>query len=139
MSHLPFTEAPGDAQESIALAPVASTTAVIPTVDHRNRRRQGCGTITLTRLHLAAVDRTYFAWVHDISEEGVGLEVLAPLGAGVDFAFELKRGEDEQKVRLYARVVHATPAGAFYRLGCRFTRPLRPTLLANILEGVRDP
>jgi hypothetical protein len=138
MSHPPLTEAPGDDQASIALEPVEAIAAVIPTADQRSRPRQGCSTITLTRLHLAAVERTYFAWVHDISEEGVGLEVLAPLGAGVDFAFELKRGEDEQKVRLYARVVHATQAGAFYRLGCRFTRPLRPTLLANILEGVRN-
>ncbi len=109
--------------------PVAdtSTAAAAPMVEQRSRPRHCCGTITLTRLSLAAVERTHFAWVHDISEEGIGLDVLGPLAVGADLVFEMRgSGQDAKKIRLYARVVHATPTGTFYRLGCRFTPPAAP-------------
>jgi hypothetical protein len=102
--------------------------------EQRSRPRQLCGTITLTKLSLPAVaDVTYFAWVHDISENGIGLDLLGRLGTGVEIVFELKGSGDNEKIRLHAQVIHATPVGSFYRLGCRFTSPLRPSVLATIV------
>jgi len=107
-------------------------------LEQRSRPRHLCGTITLTRLALAAVDEvSYFAWVHDISEDGIGLDVLAALGTGVDIVFELGSGANE-KMRLHAQVIHATPVGSFYRLGCKFTLPLRPSVLAAIVQKMRS-
>src|SRR5262245_36092467 len=81
-------------------------------VEQRNRPRHCCGTITLTRVSVAGAERTHFAWVHDISEDGIGLDVLGPLAVGTDLIFEMKcGGEEERRVRLYAHVVHATPSG----------------------------
>lgn len=138
MSELPCTGAPVDTEKVIG-GRSAQPASGPPAVEQRSRQRHCCGTITFTRMSLAAAERTHFAWVHDISEDGIGLEVLGPLAAGVHLVFELKRGDDEKRIRLHARVVHATPAGAFYRLGCRFTRPLRPEVLAHILECIRSP
>ena len=108
-------------------------TAAAAESEQRSRPRHTCGTVTLTRLSVsAAADLTYFAWVHDISDSGIGLDVLGKLGAGVEIVFELKGSGDNEKIRLHAQVVHATPVGAFYRLGCRFTTPLRPAVLATI-------
>jgi hypothetical protein len=107
-------------------------------LDHRSRPRHLSGTITLTRLSLAAAeDLSYFAWVHDISQEGIGLDLLGPLSAGVNIVFELKGSADQEKIRLKAQVVHATAVGSFYRLGCRFTLPLRPSVLAAIVQRMR--
>jgi hypothetical protein len=126
-----------DTENAMSVPPTELPSAAdAPAVEQRSRPRHCCGTITLTRMSLAAAERTYFAWVHDISEHGIGLDVLAPLPTGADLIFEMKRGEDAANLRLYARVVHATPAGTFYRLGCRFTRPLRPRVLASVLQRV---
>jgi hypothetical protein len=102
-----------------------------PATEQRARRRHGCGTIRLTRLSLTTAPRTYFAWIHDVSEHGIGLDVVAPVAIGAEFVFTLKFGI-RAKIRLYAQVVHATPIGHFYRLGCRFTLPLRPATLATL-------
>jgi PilZ domain len=107
-------------------------------LEKRSRPRHLSGTITLTRLSLATVDdASYFAWVHDISESGIGLDVLGRLGAGVDIVFELKGSGENEKIRLHAQVIHATPVGTFFRLGCKFTRPLRPAVLAAVVSKMR--
>jgi hypothetical protein len=107
-------------------------------LEQRSRPRHFCGTITLTRLSLAAVDgASYFGWVHDISDSGIGLDVLGRLGAGVDIVFELKGSGENEKIRLHAQVIHATPVGTYFRLGCKFKRPLRPAVLATILSRMR--
>jgi hypothetical protein len=100
--------------------------------DQRAHRRHCCGTLMFTRLSLPGVNNSAFAWVHDISESGMGLDVLSPLTAGVGLVFELKR-ENSRTIRVYAQVVHATLAGSFYRLGCRLTRPLRPSVLRDVM------
>jgi hypothetical protein len=103
--------------------------------EQRSQLRHVCGKITLTRLSLSAVsEAAYFAWVHDISDSGIGLDVLGRLGAGVDIVFELKGSGENEKIRLHAQVIHATPVGKFFRLGCKFTRPLRPAVLATIVS-----
>lgn len=118
----------------------ASTAGPTPADDleQRARGRHLCGTITLAKLSLpAAAEATYFAWVHDISESGIGLDLLGRVAAGVEIVFELKGSGDSEKIRLHAQVIHATPVGSFYRLGCRFTSPLRPSVLAAIMRKVR--
>ena len=92
-----------------------------PMLKATHRPRYCCGTVTLTRVALAAADVAYFAWVHDISESGIGLDVLAPMATGVDLVFELKRGAGNDKLRVNAQVIHATAVGPFYRVGCKFT------------------
>src|SRR5256885_2237818 len=88
--------------------------------DQRTHLRHCCGTVTFARLSLPTAKGSLFAWVHDISETGIGLDVLNPLPAGVDLVFELKR--DKQKaIQVHAQVVHSTPTNAFYRLGCKLT------------------
>jgi hypothetical protein len=109
-----------------------------PGAEQRAHPRYACGTVTLTRVSLTATDITYFAWVHDISAHGIGLDVLAPLNAGTDIVFDLKRGGEDARIRLYAQVIHATPIGPFFRLGCKLTRPLRPWMLANLLHKTRE-
>jgi len=59
--------------------------------DQRKHRRHCCGKVTLTRLSLPATETPMYAWVHDISETGIGLDVLNPLPAGAELVFELKR------------------------------------------------
>ena len=106
--------------------------------ENRSRPRHVSGTITLTRMSLAAVDEaSYFAWVHDISENGIGLDVLGRLGTGVDLIFELKGSGENEKIRVHAQVIHATRSGKFFRLGCKFTRPLRPAVLETIVRKMR--
>jgi hypothetical protein len=106
--------------------------------EQRSRPRQLCGTITLTKMSLpAAADATYFAWVHDISESGIGLDMLGRLGIGVEIALELKGSDDTEKICLHAKVIHATQVGSLYRLGCRFMVPLRPSVLATIMRKMR--
>jgi hypothetical protein len=105
------------------------------TQEQRLRPRQLCGTITLIKMSLpAAADTTYFAWVHDISESGIGLDMLGRLGIGVEIALELKGSDDTEHIRLHAKVIHATQVGSLYRLGCRFVVPLRPSVLARIMR-----
>jgi hypothetical protein len=121
-----------------AAAPV--TTSVRPTAKKSNMRarpRYGAGTVTLTRVALASTTVKYFAWVHDISETGIGLDVLGPLGAGAELIFELKSSGPEQRIRFHARVMHATRVGLFYRLGCRFIKSLQPTTMTAILKQMR--
>jgi hypothetical protein len=131
MSHPNDTATPDDAGQGDAAATADD-------MDLRSRPRHLCGTIALTRLSLpAAADVTYFAWVHDISEHGIGLDLLGRLGAGVEIIFELKGSGDNEKIRLHAQVVHTTAVGSFYRLGCRFTAPLRPAVLATIVRKMR--
>src|SRR5260370_31196211 len=109
-------------------------------LDNRSEPRHLGGTITLTRLSLAAVDdASYFAWVHDISETGIGLDVLGRLRAGVNIVFELKGSRENEKIRLHAQVIYATPVGTLFCLGCRFTRPLRPAVLDTIVRKMRGP
>lgn len=60
--------------------------------DHRTCPRYGYGTVTLTRVGLARAGAACFAWIHDLCEHGIGLDVLAPLAAGVNIVVELKRG-----------------------------------------------
>ncbi len=106
--------------------------------DHRTCPRYGYGTVTLTRVGLARAGAACFAWIHDLCEHGIGLDVLAPLAAGVNIVVELKRGGG-LKLRMRAQVVHATPVGSFFRLGCQFKRALRPGVLASILQQMRSP
>jgi hypothetical protein len=106
--------------------------------EQRTRPRHLSGTITLTRVSIAAAEElTYFAWVHDVSQEGIGLDMLGRLATGVDIVFELKGSAGHEKIRLKAQVIHATPVGSFYRLGCKFTLPLRPAVLAAIVHRMR--
>jgi hypothetical protein len=132
------TETTADETVPAAIAQSAAPGQVPAEADQREHPRYGFGTITLTRLCVGATELSYFAWVHDISESGIGLDVVKPLGAGADIIFELKC-TGERKVRVYAQVVHATPAGPFYRLGCKFTRRLRPWVLRAILDKMHDP
>jgi hypothetical protein len=106
--------------------------------EHRAQQRHYAGRIFLTRVSLPGTDISYFAWVHDVSETGIGLDLLTPLSPGTDIAFELRGTGTFEKVRVYAQVVHATPVGPFYRLGCRFTLPLRPSVLATIRTRMRS-
>jgi PilZ domain len=139
MSDPQHTSVPSDTSHNF---PQDSAAAAVPTSshdgddrEHRAQKRHLGGTITLTRLSLTAVDdASYFAWVHDISETGIGLDVLGRLGAGVNIVFELKGSGENEKIRLRAQVIHATPVGSLFRLGCRFTRPLRPAVLATIVR-----
>jgi hypothetical protein len=142
MSDLQHTSVTGDTAHSLSQgsSPAADPTPALDgdERDNRSRPRHACGTITLTRLSLAAIDdASCFAWVHDISENGIGLDVLGRLGAGVDLVFELKGSGENEKIRLHARVIHATRSGKFFRLGCKFTRPLRPAVLETIVRKMR--
>jgi hypothetical protein len=130
MADLDHTDAPNDASQGDAAATADD-------LDLRSRPRHLCGTIALTKLSLPAAAVTYFAWVHDISESGIGLDLLSRLGAGAEIVFELKGSTDNEKIRLHAQVVHTTAVGAFYRLGCRFMAPLRPAVLATIMGKMR--
>lgn len=143
MSNPHYTRVPDDTEQASSQdsVPAAAPTPLCDEkeLEHRSRPRYVSGKITLTRLSLAAVnDATYFAWVHDISDSGIGLDVLGRLGAGVDIVFELKGSSENEKIRLHAQVIHATPVGKFFRLGCKFTRPLRPAVLATIMSKMRD-
>jgi hypothetical protein len=104
--------------------------------DQRAHRRHCCGTVTFARLSLPHAQTSLFAWIHDISETGIGLDVLNPLPAGVDLVFELKR-ERRPAIQIHAQVVHATPTSAFYRLGCKLTRSLRRTVLRDVIDLLR--
>jgi hypothetical protein len=120
--------------EALPLTDSASASDLaLPGADQRVHQRRLCGIMIFTRLSLPGINNTAFAWIHDISESGIGLDVLGPLATGVELVFELKR-EVGRTIRIYAQVVHATHAGSFCRLGCRLTRPLRPMVLRDVLD-----
>jgi PilZ domain len=129
MAEMTSTDPPRDTQPGNSPAPDQA--------EQRARPRYACGSVTLARLALSATEATYFAWVHDLSEDGIGLDVLTPLAPGVDIVFNLKNGPEDAPIRLYAQVIHATSVGPFYRVGCRFVRPLQPWMLGKLLQHLR--
>jgi hypothetical protein len=104
--------------------------------DQRTQPRYCSGTVTLTRVALSAPEKSYFAWIHDVSEEGVGLDLLSALPVGARLVFELSPGMG-RPIRFRARVMHTTVAGSFYRVGCKLVRPLRPSVMQDLLRRIR--
>jgi hypothetical protein len=71
--------------------------------------------------------------IRDVSVAGVGLLSVKPLDVGTRLALEWNFGPPDQWKTLPARVVHATPDGDRFLIGCRFDTPLGPDDLDTIL------
>src|SRR3954469_1753593 len=75
--------------------------------ERRATWRYGCGLAALTRLHLPQTGERFFAWVHDVSLQGIAFDLLTALENGQALEFQLRQSETE-RLDLRAQVVHTT-------------------------------
>ena len=104
--------------------------------DRRRASRHGFGGPVLVRLYLPDVNEFTFSWLHDVSTSGVAFDLLRPLEAGQELLFQLRTAPAD-RVELEARVVHATHAKGFCRVGCRFAQPMPHDRLRAIVRQLR--
>jgi hypothetical protein len=77
---------------------------------------------------------TLEAWIHNLSETGIGLNLSRPLDPGVALIVRMRGPAQEGQVALAARVVHCSPEGdGSWRVGCVFDQRLKPEALAALL------
>lgn len=118
-------------------APAESCDQAAPEEGARVQERHDCRLAALVRMHLPALGRSSVAWVHDLSVTGIGCELLYPLEPGTKIIFLVRAPGDQHDTELPAKVMHATPAEVFYRIGCHFAEPLAEDVFATVLEKMR--
>jgi hypothetical protein len=89
---------------------------------------------TLGQLFFPDNGQTWEAWVHNLSECGIGLNLNQPLEPGANIVIRLKGQSDFIMLQLPARVVHATQeVDGTWRVGCEFEKKLSPEDLDTLL------
>jgi hypothetical protein len=89
---------------------------------------------TLGKLIFPESTETWDAWISNLSETGVGLNLSAALEAGRPLVLLLKLPTQRLTLRLPARVIHSTPeVDGTWRVGCEFANKLTPEELDALL------
>ncbi len=102
-------------------------------MQRRTAVRYRCALATPGWLSLAD-GSTLEAWIHNLSETGIGLNVARPLEPGTPLVVRMRGPAREGLVALPGRVVHSTAeADGSWRIGCAFDQRLRPEALAALL------
>lgn len=100
----------------------------------RQARRFRCGLATLGKVQFPGKDNSADAFVYNLSESGIGLNMSEPLESGKIIIIRIRVSEEPQPYLLNARVVHSTQeVDCTWRVGCEFGEPLGPDLLEKIL------
>jgi hypothetical protein len=102
-------------------------------VKRRSRVRYRCNLATLGKV-LFPGGEALEAWIHNLSEEGIGLNLSRPLDKGTPLTIRLGGLTDKVTLRLPAEVVHATQElDGSWRVGCQFAAKLPAEALDAML------
>jgi hypothetical protein len=105
-----------------------------PTGERRAAVRYRCGPAALVTVHLPGASARLEAWACDVSDQGIGLNLLDPVEVGMPVVLLLGDQQLTAAIELTARVMHATQEdGGLWRIGCAFDRPLDPETLSMFL------
>jgi hypothetical protein len=101
----------------------------------RKSRRFRCHLATIGRVQFPDKDISFDAFVYNLSEGGIGLNMAAPLEAGQEIVIRIRVPGETEPSLLHARVAHATQeVDRSWRIGCEFKTPLDKDMLDKILE-----
>ncbi len=103
-------------------------------IKRRAAVRYRCNLATLGYLLFPQTGETVEAWVHNLSETGIGLNLSRPLDAGTAVVIRLCGSTDRLAVKLPAQVVHSTKElDGTWRIGCEFGEKLTAEMLDSLL------
>lgn len=101
----------------------------------RRDRRFRCNLATIGRVQFADRAGAGDAYVSNLSEGGVGLNMPQPLEIGQAISIRIRVGSESTHVTLQAEVRHATQeVDQTWRIGCVFVEPISPDVLERILD-----
>lgn len=100
----------------------------------RRSRRFRCGLATLGRIQFPNRSDILDAFVYNLSENGIGLNMTESLNSGQEIVIRIRVANETQPIQLTAHVMHCTQElDRSWRVGCEFTNPLSPELVDKIL------
>ena len=100
----------------------------------RTGERYHCALATLGHLLFPDSGEHQQAWVFNLSEKGIGLNLQQPLELDTSLVIKLKSPVHDKAIKMAARVIHATPeADGSWRVGCQLLEPLTPDMLEELL------
>jgi hypothetical protein len=106
----------------------------LTSVKRRAAVRYRSNLATLGQLFFPDSGETWEAWVHNLSESGIGLNLSRPLTMGGKIVIRLKGTPDYIMLQLPARVIHATQeVDGTWRVGCEFEQKLNADELETLL------
>lgn len=100
----------------------------------RRTRRFRCGLATLGRICFPNREDTLDAFVYNLSENGIGLNMSQSLEAGQEIIIRIRVDDQPQPYQLTAHVAHCTQeVDRSWRVGCEFVEAIDPDALEQIL------
>lgn len=100
----------------------------------RRSRRFRCGLATLGRIQFPNRDDALDAFVYNLSEHGIGLNMGESLEAGQKITIRIRVADEQQPYQLNAHVAHCTQeVDRSWRVGCEFAEPIASDILDKIL------
>jgi hypothetical protein len=100
----------------------------------RTGARYRCALATLGHLLFPDSGENQQAWIFNLSEKGIGLNLEQALNVDTALVIKLKSPFDNRAIKVPARVIHATPeADGSWRVGCQLLEPLTPEMLDELL------
>src|SRR5262245_60809105 len=101
----------------------------------RKSRRFRCNLATIGRVQFPDKDISHDAFVYNLSEGGIGLNMSQPLEDGQEIVVRIRIPGETDPARFPARVVHATQeVDRTWRIGCEFHEAISADVLDKILE-----
>jgi Tfp pilus assembly protein PilZ len=101
----------------------------------RKSRRFRCHLATIGRVQFPDKDVSFDAFVYNLSEGGIGLNMPQALEIGQEIFVRIRITGQAEPSRFHARVMHATEeVDRTWRVGCAFTQPIGQEVLDKILE-----
>lgn len=98
----------------------------------RRARRFRCGLATIGKIQFPGKDDSADAFVYNLSETGIGLNMTGPLEDGQEIVIRIRAAN--MTYQLNARVVHSTEElDRTWRVGCEFATNLPADDLERIL------
>jgi len=103
-------------------------------IKRRAAVRYRCTLPTLGYLFFPQTGESVEAWVHNLSETGIGLNLNRPLDPGTPVNIRLTGITDNLSIKVAARVLHATQEiDGSWRIGCEFGEKLTAEMLDSLL------
>lgn len=108
---------------------------VAPLSRKRRSNRFLCPLAAIGQLLLPATNQCFRVWLHNVSREGIAVNLSQSLARDLPAVLSLKL-TDGRWLRWPARVVHATAeVDGSWRIGCEFAEPLLSEEIEAFLEN----
>jgi Tfp pilus assembly protein PilZ len=85
-----------------------------------------------TSLGFAALDKNHTAIIKNISDGGMFLDTVAPIGIGKDVAMKIQLTEDQEPIMIIGEVAWNSPRG----LGVRFKMGFDASLIQFLMDDL---